>query len=299
MKPLLLFVVACSVACTEAPTIDPIAATALGGAGASGSDSTDSLHPPVPGGGAGGSATGGVAGGGGEGGHAAAPANGGFAAAPASGGGPGGMTAPRAFALLSDFEQPTAIVLVGAPPGDAGWYAYNDRSAGCTQLPAPGQPLVTSPPPVVSPAGGDALHVRWDGCTTWGAGIGAHIGRPPIDLRTWRGVRFWVAAFVPDVPIPLRVTFPMIDDAKPADGGTCDEPVGEHRCNDAYGLTVSIEAAGQWSLVTIDFKAPELAQAGWGARFPWDPARVLALQIQGVDLGAPYDFWIDGVELVP
>ena len=46
------------------------------------------------------------------------------------------------------------------------------------------------------------------------------------------------------------------------------------------------------------FSDPTFQQEGWGAVFPWNPRDVTGIQIQSVDKGEAYDFWIDDMYLL-
>ena len=73
-----------------------------------------------------------------------------------------------------------------------------------------------------------ALHAKWDGCTVWGAGIGADIAQPavdggsyegvkqPYDLTGAKGITFW-GVTDPDFDGKLRVKVNMRKETKIAD----------------------------------------------------------------------------------
>jgi hypothetical protein len=210
--------------------------------------------------------------------------------------------------LVSDFEQADRAIVFpyGAPARQGIWFSYDDGTATCQQVPRPGDLYAPGRPPFPSPGGGLALQASWSGCTAWGGGIGARLvgsggtGRlVPYDLSAYRGLRFWLLRG-DGLDVTLRVTLPMTDDAKIADGGDCDEgQLGVGRCSDAHGAEVHASYPdGVWSKVEVMFDQPDFAQQGWGAQFPWNPAHVTSIQIQSVNLGRPYVFWIDDVELL-
>ena len=209
--------------------------------------------------------------------------------------------------LLSDFDEPgvASVVTAGTPPRHGVWYAYNDGSPTCAQMPSPQEPYLTSKPTTPAPgSGGQALHAAWRGCSTWGAGVAAQLNGPegdagarvlPYDLSGYTGVTFWAKS----EPVPdglLRVMFPMIDDTEVKFGGLCDEAlVGPGRCNDAYQTLVVVSAAATWQQFVVPFSS--LSQQGWGERFTWNPAHVTTIQLQAPGAGSLADFWIDDVYL--
>lgn len=242
-------------------------------------------------------------------------------------GGMGGMGGPqlRPENLISDFEDPTAatVVMAGNPTRNGSWYTYNDDNdpmaadPSCVQTPraphqlAPGQmpdPYVGEAPPSAHPGstGALALHAKWSGCTIWGAGIGASLSWQPrpdagayignqvaYDVGPFAGVTFWAMAGLGGDTM-LRIKFPMTDDTAVIYDGDCVESP-DHRCFDDWGETFSLPEDGSWKQFTIRWTDPTFVQDGWGAAFPWNPAHVLAIQIQsqGTELGLPFDFWID------
>ena len=215
--------------------------------------------------------------------------------------------------LLSDFEDPAAatVVRVGSPPRNGTWNAYNDESATCVQTPAAGAPYVGEPPPAgTSPfsRGSLALHGRWAGCTSWGGGIGADINTPvvadgatyfgpkvPYDLSTYSGVTFYAMA-APGSDTHLRFKLTMRATTPVQGGGACDDTVNV--CGDDWGLQFDLPGNGTWKQYIVRFSGVAFGQEGWGAVFPWNPSDVTGVQIQSVDVGEPYDFWID-MSLVP
>jgi len=94
----------------------------------------------------------------------------------------------------------------------------------------------------------------------------------------------------------LRVKFPMRATTRIQDGGMCDEAVvGPNRCSDDWGEQIRLSTDGSWKRFVMRFTDVAFTQEGWGALLPWNPADVTGIQIQSVDKGAPYDFWIDDV----
>ncbi len=233
-----------------------------------------------------------------------------------TGGGGSGGGAMDADNLVSDFEDPAAatVVQAGTPKRNGYWYSYNDASATCVQTPKNGDPYVGSAPPSAAPMGGSsALHAVWNGCSVWGAGVGADLGQPtvdagsytgpkvPYDLSAYKGISFW-AMSDPTGDNKLRIKLPMTDETKVADGGLCDETkVGVGKCSDDWGQAFTLPTNGNWTQVTVMFsEASKFKQEGWGAAFPWNPAHVTSIQIQnaGGEMGQKYDFWIDNVYLI-
>jgi hypothetical protein len=228
--------------------------------------------------------------------------------------------------LLSDFEDPAAAVVVqaGTPPRNGYWFTYGDPT--CTQLvPANGAMYLPMVPPTPSPgpSGNTAIHAQWNGCSEWGAGIGADLAQPaaadggmydgpkvPYDLTGYKGVVFW-GRTDPAADNKFRVKLNMRRETKIADGGTgataeffCDEndpAIGVGKCSDAWGQTFTLPIAGNWSQVVVMFSdTAKFRQEGWGKAFPWNPADVTSIQIQsqGTETSQPFDVWIDDVYLI-
>jgi hypothetical protein len=220
---------------------------------------------------------------------------------------------------LSDFEDlaVATIVLAGSPPRHGTWYAYNDGSATCLQVPVPmtasdrPQLYIPEAPPTLAPGttGSLALHARWSDCSTWGAGIGADISVPLVagggaytgpkvsyDLTPYAGITFWAMA-TPGTDAQLRLKLPMGAETRIEDGGRCVEGV-TFKCSDDWGEVFSLPANGNWKQVTVRFSDPLFQQEGWGAPFPWHASDVTSIQIQSVDRAETYDFWIDDVYLL-
>jgi len=214
--------------------------------------------------------------------------------------------------LVSDFEGETATVARRGVRNGA-WYAYNDGSTGCVQVPAPGTTFSPELAPVAAPgpSGGKALKAEWKGCSIFGAGIGANLCVPltagdqvytgPLigcDLTMYAGLTLWARA-APGTDVHIRVKLPMLADLKISDGGLCDETVvGLNKCGDSRGQAVTLPANGSWKQIQVSFSSPNFKQEGWGAVFPWDPTQVAGIQIQSMDTGELYEVWIDDVYLV-
>jgi hypothetical protein len=214
--------------------------------------------------------------------------------------------------LVSDFEGETATVArLGGRNG--AWYAYNDGSTGCVQVPAPGTTFSPELAPVAAPgpSGGKALKAEWKACNIFGAGIGANLCVPltagdqvyagPLigcDLRMFTGLTLWARA-APGTAYRIRVKVPMLAELKISDGGLCDETVvGLNKCGDSWGQWIALPADGSWKQIQLSFSSPNFHQEGWGAIFPWDPTQVAGIQIQSTDIGERYELWIDDVYLV-
>ena len=214
---------------------------------------------------------------------------------------------------VSDFEDLAVATVVhsGTPPRNGFWYAYSDGSATCAQAPSRDATYVGEPPPTAAPsgqAGSLALHARWTGCTTWGAGVGADINVPeapgggtytgpkvPYDLSKFTGLTFFAMA-TPGTDTRLRVKLPMLANTPTEDGGACLD--GADRCGDAWGEVFVLPSNGNWKQVTVRFSDAAFAQEGWGASFAWNPADVTSIQIQSTDSTETYDFWIDDMYFI-
>jgi hypothetical protein len=230
---------------------------------------------------------------------------------------------------ISDFEDVAAATVVnaGSPARNGYWFSYNDMSGTCAQTPANGVAYLPETPPTPSPyKGGLALHAKWDGCTVWGAGVGADINQPaavdggsyegvkvPYDLTGAKGIVFW-GMTSPTADNKLRVKLNMRAETKKADACPvagcpaatsppfCDEAVvGTNKCSDAWGQTFTLPIAGNWQQITIMFSdTTKFKQESWGMAFPWNPADVTGIQIQsqGTEMDQPFDFWIDDVYII-
>jgi hypothetical protein len=251
-------------------------------------------------------------------------------------GGGGGGTVLNEDDKLSDFEDLAAATIVnaGTPQRNGYWFTYSDESATCVTMPAKGVTYVPETPPTPSPyKGGMALHAKWDGCTVWGAGVGADIAQPAApdggsyegvkvnyDLTGAKGITFWAATSA-TADGKLRVKVNMRTETKIADacpgcanaatrpaGATappfCDETdpaIGLNKCSDAFGQTFTLPPAGNWIQITVLFSdTTKFKQESWGHKFDWNPAEVTGIQIQsqGTEMDQPFDFWIDDVYIL-
>jgi hypothetical protein len=244
-----------------------------------------------------------------------------------SGGGSGDIVLPPADQLISNFEDAVAVVVqAGTPPRNGYWYSYNDGTTTCMQVPIAANKMVDPPivaeqyvptAPATFPSNGSgstlALHAKWMGCSTWGAGVGADLGQPaaedggtydgpkvPYDLTGYTGFVFW-AMSSPTADTHLRVKVNMTDETKDVDGGLCKEDGTTHKvgkCSDAWGQLFTLPTNGNWQKVTVNFSdTTKFKQEGWGDTFPWNPAHAVSIQIQSQDTTEAYDFWIDDMYL--
>jgi|SwirhirootsSR2_FD_contig_81_1989268_length_1092_multi_3_in_0_out_0_2 hypothetical protein len=234
-----------------------------------------------------------------------------------SGGGGGGSTVVLdPMNLISDFEDPAAatVVMAGTPTRNGYWYTYNDQTP-CTQVPPAMDMTVkyigTAPPAGVPNAGMGSLslHGSWSGCTIWGAGIGADLNQPMVpdggtytgkkvvyDVGPYTGVTFWAQAATGS-DTALRIKFPMSDETKVEDGGDCMDST-TNKCSDDWGEQFNLPGNGSWKQFTIKWADTGFHQEGWGAVFAWNPAHVTSIQIQSVDKGEMYDFWLDDLYFI-
>jgi hypothetical protein len=81
------------------------------------------------------------------------------------------MTGTITELLIDDFEDGDHQIALMGQIGY--WYSYNDGTG--TQTPAPVDPFapVTVNPPIDGSSSTKAIHVRWQGFTSWGGGFGA------------------------------------------------------------------------------------------------------------------------------
>jgi hypothetical protein len=231
--------------------------------------------------------------------------------------GTGGGAGDEPFDLVSDFEDVAVatVVMSGVPPRNGTWYTYNDGTP-CTQVPTPLDTTMKyigqAPPSGVPPGstGSLALHGYWSGCAIWGAGIGADLYAPltpdgsiytgpkvAYDLSSYAGVTFWAMAAPGGSDTELRIKFPMRVATRVEDGGACVESA-TLKCSDDWGERFSLPANGSWKQFTVKFSDRLFQQEGWGAVFTWNPTDVTSIQIQSVDKGELYDFWIDDIYLI-
>jgi hypothetical protein len=252
-------------------------------------------------------------GGGGSGGGAGSGGGGGSNGG--SGGGAGSVVLDP-MDLISDFEDTTAatVVMAGTPTRNGYWYTYNDATP-CTQVPAAmdtTMKYIGMAPPngVPNPDKGSmSLHGSWSGCTIWGAGIGADLNQPaaadggtytgpkvPYDVTQYKGVTFWAQAGATS-DTALRIKFPMTDETKVEDGGTCVDST-TNKCSDDFGEQFNLPGNGSWKQFTIKWDDTGFHQEGWGAAFTWNPMHVTSIQIQSVDKGEAYDFWLDDLYFI-
>ena len=238
-------------------------------------------------------------------------------------GGSGVMTSPED--KISDFEDLAAatVVMSGTPPRNGYWYTYNDDNpkgtdTTCVQMPPSGpqvapampSPWVGEAPATAAPGttGSLALHAKWSGCSVWGAGIGADLNQPqvdggtysgpkvPYDVGPFKGITFWAMAAT-GTDTMLRIKFPMTDETKVEDGGSCTESA-TNKCSDDFGEKFALPSNGNWKQITVKWADAGFIQEGWGAVFPWNPAHVTSIQIQSADKSETYDFWIDDMYFI-
>jgi hypothetical protein len=240
------------------------------------------------------------------------------------GGGTGGFT-PDSNNLISSFEDSIAtVVMAGTPTRNGYWYTYNDTTCMQTPIPDPqatmtGVPLVPfvpEAPAMPAPAwstGGLALHAKWSMCTMWGGGVGADLAQPaqadggtymgpkvPYDATPYKGVRFWARA--ENMPVMsngnFRVKFPMVENTKVVDGGTCTATeTGSDKCSDDWGFGFALPNTGAWKEVVVDFSSNAFKQEGWGKVFPWAANHMTSIQIQnaGPEFASNFDLWVDDI----
>ncbi len=240
------------------------------------------------------------------------------------GGGSGGSGATVALGdEISDFEDLAAATVLMQGGRNGYWYTYNDDNpkgtdgtcvqtpkSGPQNLPDPPLTYTTSAPPSGHPGatGSLALHAVWQGCSVWGAGVGADLAQPAQDGGTYTGpkvaynvggftgVTFWAMATAGSDTM-LRIKFPMTADTKVEDGGKCMES-STNKCSDDFGYKFALPSNGNWKQITVKFSDAAFAQEGWGAVFPWNPADVTSIQIQSQEKTEPYDFWIDDLGFI-
>jgi hypothetical protein len=242
-------------------------------------------------------------------------------------GGSGGGSGPTVLPgdEISNFEDLAAATVLMQSGRNGYWYTYNDWAAGgadaatCMQTPKSGPQsapdmapvYIGMAPPTNAPGttGSLALHAQWSGCSVWGAGIGADLGQPaqdggiytgpkvPYDIGAFSGVTFWAMASAGS-DTALRIKFPMTDETKVEDGGTCVES-STNKCSDDWGYKFNLPANGTWKQITVRFAdTTNFATEGWGAKFAWNPAHVTSIQIQSQDKNETYDFWIDDMGFI-
>ncbi len=162
------------------------------------------------------------------------------------------------------------------------WYAAADDTPGSSFALA-----------VVSLVGGHpgssrSISFAGDPFASWGAVCGFALDeasgtRVPYDISGYSAIRFWAraaAATTIAFKIPTVATVP--------EGGVCTT------CNDHYGAYVPLTTSWQEHLVDLG----GLAQQGWGDPVGLDLTTALSLEWFTGTQVAPWQIWIDHVELV-
>jgi len=214
---------------------------------------------------------------------------------------------PHCFgdAIVDNLEHGSTLIPVTAGRQGA-WYTYNDGSPGATQQPSPIEdPFL--PTNATAAVGIYAARTSGEGFGDWGAGFGFDVNnqgceadehgdpidpacspsgiRRTYDVSGWTGISFYARSVAgTDVSVDFKV--PTEHETPIADGGTCDGTV----CSDAYFIRVTFES--EWSLFEISFE--DLAQAGFGESFAFDPTAVFGMQWQ-IPAGASFDIAVDEI----
>jgi hypothetical protein len=226
---------------------------------------------------------------------------------------------------ISDFEDGTGSVLqAGNPPRNGGWYAYNDGTATCMEMP---MAHTNGPIPAAMIENGGHCGSKYgfefsgSGCSF--AGIGTDLAAPipdpdastdpdagstavalktPYDLSAFKQIKFWGRLGAGALPAGksqlVQFKLPMQVDTKVEDGGTCVE-METAKCSASYGQFMTFTS--NWKLYTVDLTPGTktgISQESWGKVFPWDPTNVVSIQFQAAN-NATFDIWIDDVNLVP
>jgi hypothetical protein len=114
----------------------------------------------------------------------------GVGAGSGSGGG-GGVTGTIDELLIDDLEDGNHQIALMGQIGY--WYSYNDGTGA--QIPDPADPFapVTVSPPIDGTSSTKAVHVSWQGFTSWGAGFGVTFTDTSTfyDASAHDGITFW------------------------------------------------------------------------------------------------------------
>jgi hypothetical protein len=107
------------------------------------------------------------------------------------GGGGGGATGTIEELLIDDLEDGNHQIALMGQIGY--WYSYNDGTGAQTPDPADPFAPVTVSPPIDGSSSTKAVHVSWQGFTSWGGGFGVTFTDTSTfyDATTYDGITFW------------------------------------------------------------------------------------------------------------
>ena len=188
--------------------------------------------------------------------------------------------------LIDDMEDgDPAIEFVSERAGT--WYAFNDKTAGAEQIPAPDADyfeMAALDPPLRTSR--RAAATRGQGFQDWGAGIGFDLrNKIPYDASRYAGVTFAGRAAG-----PRSIRFDVGDLNTFPQGGRCVED-----CYDNFGRSIELDAA--WR--RFSFEWSDLKQSGWGepqaARIDTSALFAMRFQVPGDAQGSAFELWIDDV----
>ena len=186
--------------------------------------------------------------------------------------------------VIDDLEDGDSQILEF--DGRAGtWYTYNDGTETGTQWPVPGEAFV--PTPEGASDSDYCAAVEASGFTTWGAGLGLDLNKPPgVPRREYDGSDYAGVLLFARGSGTLRFKVQTAGTVAIEHGGTCTEA-----CGDNHGITV--ELTPTWAPYILAFD--EITQQGWGTPAPFDPSALLGLQFQASG-NEDFELYIDDVE---
>jgi hypothetical protein len=170
-------------------------------------------------------------------------------------------------------ETPPAFIADFEDGATAGWFDYNDETAGGAIQ------------NVVAEAAGAlgtsyAGHLSGTGYSTWGAGTGVPLGC--LGVATFDGISFWAKGTSGTTnELMVQVVTPGTQSAE--FGGDCAS-----NCFDHFSLTVSLTA--EWTQHTIPFD--DLEQTGWGSAATWED---IVIGLNFATAGPDFDYWFDEI----
>jgi hypothetical protein len=255
-----------------------------GSAGASGSSA----------GGEGGESTGGVAGSSGSGGSTsggggstsgsggnggAGAGSGGASGAGAGSGGVGGVPGTIEELLIDDLEDGNHQIALMGQVGY--WYSYNDGTG--TQTPDPADPFapVTVTPPIDGSSSTKAVHVRWQGFSSWGGGFGVVLTDTSTfyDASAYDGITFYARV---ESGSETRVDLIFAEERSLAPACTV---CGHHP---TYALTLTTS----WQRFYLPFAVFQGDGGGDPSFVDLDPSRLYGIQFfRGAN--HTIDMWVD------
>jgi hypothetical protein len=190
-------------------------------------------------------------------------------------------TAPR----IDDFEDRNARLLVA--DGRSGfWAVYNDGTG--KQTPAASFALHPARLPKPRDTSRYALHTSGTTFTRWGSVIVGLFtdGAGCYDVSAYSGLEFWAKGNT-----RIYVSVPITDEIAVANGGLCQDAAG---C--PSGPRRAFDLGPAWQKFVISFR--DLEKSAEPTRMPFDPRRVVSVNLSVHREDTPFDIWIDDVSFI-